>query len=98
MVTNETVSKLQDMHLGTMARRFKEQLDDPRIPPQISALRLCCGDKMKSSAAAGSEFVRNCPLSMNCTAVPCAGNRTVPGENRKNFSIPYLPLRFTVLK
>ena len=31
MVTNETVSKLQDMHLGTMARRFKEQLDDPRM-------------------------------------------------------------------
>ena len=31
MVTNETVSKLQDMHLGIMARRFKEQLDDPRM-------------------------------------------------------------------
>ena len=31
MVTNETISKLQDMHLGTMARRFKEQLDDPQM-------------------------------------------------------------------
>ena len=31
MLTNETVSKLQDMHLGTMARRFKEQLEDPAI-------------------------------------------------------------------
>jgi DNA replication protein DnaC len=31
MLTNETVSKLQDMHLGAMARRFKEQLEDPVI-------------------------------------------------------------------
>ena len=31
MLTNETVSKLQDMHLGAMARRFKEQLEDPAI-------------------------------------------------------------------
>ena len=31
MVTNETVSKLQDMHLSTMARRFKEQLDNPQM-------------------------------------------------------------------
>ena len=31
MVTNETISKLQDMHLGAMARRFKEQLEDPAI-------------------------------------------------------------------
>ena len=31
MVTNETISKLQDMHLGVMARRFKEQLNDPAV-------------------------------------------------------------------
>lgn len=31
MLTNETVSKLQDMRLGTMARHFKEQLDDPAV-------------------------------------------------------------------
>ena len=31
MVTNETISKLQDMRLGTMARRFREQLDDPSV-------------------------------------------------------------------
>ncbi len=31
MLTNETVSKLHDMHLGAMARRFKEQLDDAAV-------------------------------------------------------------------
>lgn len=31
MLTNETVSKLQDMRLGTMARQFKQQLDDPIV-------------------------------------------------------------------
>lgn len=31
MLTNETVSKLQDMRLSTMARHFKEQLDDPAV-------------------------------------------------------------------
>ena len=31
MLTNETISKLQDMHLSVMARHFKEQLDDPRF-------------------------------------------------------------------
>ena len=30
MFTNETFSKLQEMHLGTMARQFKAQLDDPQ--------------------------------------------------------------------
>ena len=29
MLTNETISKLQDMRLGVMAEQFKEQLDDP---------------------------------------------------------------------
>jgi len=31
MLTNETISKLQDMRLGVMARQFKEQLDDPQF-------------------------------------------------------------------
>jgi len=31
MLTNKTISKLQDMRLGVMARQFKEQLDDPRF-------------------------------------------------------------------
>jgi len=31
MLTNETISKLHDMHLGAMARRFKEQMDDPAV-------------------------------------------------------------------
>ena len=31
MLTNETMSKLQDMRLGVMARQFKEQLDDPQF-------------------------------------------------------------------
>ena len=31
MLTNETISKLNDMHLGAMARRFKEQLDDAAV-------------------------------------------------------------------
>lgn len=31
MVTNETISKLRDMRLSTMAKCFKEQLDDPTI-------------------------------------------------------------------
>ena len=31
MLTNETISKLNDMHLGAMARRFKEQMDDPAV-------------------------------------------------------------------
>ena len=30
MFTNETLAKLQEMHLGTMARQFKAQLDDPQ--------------------------------------------------------------------
>ena len=30
MFTNETFAKLQEMHLGTMARQFKAQLDDPQ--------------------------------------------------------------------
>lgn len=31
MLTNETISKLHDMHLCAMARRFKEQLDDSSV-------------------------------------------------------------------
>ena len=31
MLTNETMSKLQDMRLGVMAKQFKEQLDDPQF-------------------------------------------------------------------
>ena len=31
MLTNETVSKLQDMRLGVMARQFREQLEDPQF-------------------------------------------------------------------
>jgi len=31
MLTNETISKLQDMRLDVMARQFKEQLDDPQF-------------------------------------------------------------------
>ena len=31
MLTNETISKLQDMHLGVMAKQFKEQMDDPQF-------------------------------------------------------------------
>lgn len=31
MLTNETISKLQDMRLGVMARQFKEQIDDPQF-------------------------------------------------------------------
>ena len=31
MLTNETISKLHDMHLGAMARRFKAQMDDPAV-------------------------------------------------------------------
>ena len=31
MLTNETISKLHDMHLGAMARRFREQMDDPAV-------------------------------------------------------------------
>lgn len=31
MLTNETVSKLQEMRLGVMARQFKEQLDDSQF-------------------------------------------------------------------
>lgn len=31
MLTNETISKLQDMRLGVMAKRFKEQLSDPQF-------------------------------------------------------------------
>ena len=31
MLTNETISKLHDMNLGAMARRFKEQMDDPAV-------------------------------------------------------------------
>ena len=31
MLTNETISKMNDMHLGAMARRFKEQLDDSSV-------------------------------------------------------------------
>ena len=31
MLTNETISKLQDMRLGVMARQFKEQLDDSQF-------------------------------------------------------------------
>lgn len=30
MFTNETFAKLQEMHLGTMARQFKAQMDDPQ--------------------------------------------------------------------
>ena len=30
MFTNETFSKLQEMHLGAMARQFKAQTDDPQ--------------------------------------------------------------------
>ena len=31
MLTNETISKLQDMRLGVMAKQFKEQLGDPQF-------------------------------------------------------------------
>ena len=31
MLTNETISKLQDMRLSVMARQFKEQIDDPQF-------------------------------------------------------------------
>lgn len=31
MLTNETISKLQDMRLGVMAKQFKEQMDDPQF-------------------------------------------------------------------
>ena len=31
MLTNETISKLQDMRLSVMARQFKEQLDDTQF-------------------------------------------------------------------
>lgn len=31
MLTNETISKLQDMRLGVMAKQFKEQLNDPQF-------------------------------------------------------------------
>jgi hypothetical protein len=31
MLTNETMSKLQDMRLGVMAKQFKEQWDDPQF-------------------------------------------------------------------
>lgn len=31
MLTNETISKLQDMRLGAMARQFKEQLNDHQL-------------------------------------------------------------------
>lgn len=31
MLTNETISKLQDMRLAAMARQFKEQLNDPQL-------------------------------------------------------------------
>ena len=31
MLMNETVSKLQEMHLGAMARQFREQMDDPAV-------------------------------------------------------------------
>lgn len=31
MLTNETISKLQDMRLGVMARHSKEQLEDPQF-------------------------------------------------------------------
>ncbi len=31
MLTNETISKLQEMRLGIMARQFREQLDDPQF-------------------------------------------------------------------
>lgn len=30
MLTNETISKLQDMRLAVMAKQFKEQIDDPQ--------------------------------------------------------------------
>lgn len=39
MLTNETISKLQDMRLAAMARQFKEQLNDP----QLGALSLKTG-------------------------------------------------------
>ena len=31
MLTNQTISKLQDMRLSVMAKQFKEQLDDPQF-------------------------------------------------------------------
>ena len=31
MLTNETISKLQDMRLGVMARQFREQLNNPQF-------------------------------------------------------------------
>lgn len=31
MLTNETISKLHDMHLGAMARCFREQMDDAAV-------------------------------------------------------------------
>lgn len=31
MLTNETISKLQDMRLGVMARQFREQLNNPQL-------------------------------------------------------------------
>ena len=31
MLMNETISKLQDMRLGVMAQKFREQLDDPQF-------------------------------------------------------------------
>ena len=31
MLTNETISKLQNMRLSIMARQFKEQMDDPQF-------------------------------------------------------------------
>lgn len=33
MLTNETISKLQDMRLGVMAKQFREQMDDPQFAP-----------------------------------------------------------------
>ena len=38
MLTNETISKLQDMRMGVMARQFKEQLDDPQCPIRFNGL------------------------------------------------------------
>lgn len=31
MLTNETISKLQDTRLGVMAKQFKEQMGDPQF-------------------------------------------------------------------
>ena len=31
MLTNETISKLNEMHLGTMASHFADQLTDPQF-------------------------------------------------------------------